>query len=406
MTIEQLLVRVFIIAALFPYVGIPLGTDTQPWALLASMAAFVLLFRSMVFTALHWALGLLATAACMMMVIEGGGVGSIRNAAGYVSLFLLAVMGTHAMRVDRNGVAKAIDISLMIWLVVGLIQRLVWRDGFTFLLSAARTTEERGVVGLAPEPTFYASMILLMVLWRATVGGLRPWHIGVLLLTVVGLASSSQILIVLMIASGVATVCLLFTRYWWASAALIACGAAGLFAIVSFLEESRIGELAALALENPALILARDASANERFVHIFAGLHSVVDHAFMPSGILPGPWMDYVNDIVRRYPNVFWVPQGSDRIMSALGAVAYQMGIFALPLLLAFVAAIIRWPAPLSYRLIWSAAFGAIALTALPLSHPLLGAVLGAVAYVGSLRRHAYRGHASNSSRRLASHSA
>lgn len=404
MTAEKALVRIFIVAALFPYVGIPLGMDTQPWALLASMGGFLLLFRRMVFTGVHWGLFLLATASCLMMVIEGGGFGAIRNAAGYVSLFLLAVMGAHAMRVDREGVAKAIDVSLIIWLAVGLIQRLVWRDAFTILLSAARTTESRGVVGLAPEPTFYASMILLMVLWRATIG-LRRWHIGVLVLTVVALASSSQILIVLLIAGGVAAICLLFTRYWWVSAALMACGAAGMFAIVALLQDTRIGELAALAIENPALILARDASANERFVHIFAGLHAAIDFAGMPQGILTAQWTDYVNDIVRRYPHIFWVPQGGDRIMSALGALCFQMGALALPLIIASGAALTTWRAPAGYRMIWAAAFGALVLTALPLGHPLLGAVLGALAYVGH-QRIPHSGHASTNARRLPSQSA
>src|SRR3546814_6574067 len=93
-----------------------------------------------------------------MLLAEGGGLGAVRNLLGYVSMFTIAVIATQAMR-DEQKVARLIDIAIIAWLVVGLVQRIVDKGAFTFLVWSARTDASRGVIGLSPEPTYFASMV-------------------------------------------------------------------------------------------------------------------------------------------------------------------------------------------------------------------------------------------------------
>jgi hypothetical protein len=69
--------------------------------------------------------------------------------------------------------------------------------------------------------------------------------------------------------------------------------------------------------------------------------------------------------------------------LSAAGAIVFQMGLLAIPLAAAIVVAVFRWRAPRVYRLAWISAFGLLMLTALPLSHPMIGVLFGALAFVG-----------------------
>ena len=370
-----------LLALLFPYVSvIPTGSDTQPWALIGSL--FLLFLWSPRIVGIHIALFLMCAAASLMLLTEGGGLGAVRNLLGYVSMFTIAVIATQAMR-DEQKVARLIDIAIIAWLVVGLVQRIIYKDAFTFLVWSARTDASRGVIGLSPEPTYFASMVLLMVLWRSLIG-IKRWHIVALVVVTIALASSSQVFLVLLGASTVAAIAY-WRRYLWLSASLAIIAASGIAFFIQTAKESRISQLIVLALDNPGLILSQDQSANERFVHIFAGLYSVVAHGGVPAGILSVPWTIYVNRVIHEFPGLLWVPQGGDRIMSAMGALFYQMGFLCAPLIIGIIAALVRWREDARFKMIWAAAFALIMLTALPLGHPLIGCILGGLAFKAAL---------------------
>lgn len=372
-------------ASLFPYISIiPISSDTQPWSLALSIIGCVFLSTHIRLYPVHLALLLLATASVGMLILEGGGFGSLRNAVGYLSMFFISIMATYVMRDSRDTVMRFIDISIMVWLTVGIIQRLYLKDAFTFLLGSARTTETRGVISLAPEPTYFATMILLMLLWRAS-HELKIWHGLVLFVVVILLAASAQIVIVLLISAFVLTICLLFSpRYYPVAIAILTTGGIGAGVILVLLPATRLGTLVQLAIDNPSLILLQDASANERFVHIFAGLRSIVDKAFLPNGLITEPWREYINTVIHQYPSLFWVPQYGDRVYSAVGAILFQMGFLCLALVVASIIAVVRWSRMIAYKITWSAAFVLTLLTALPLSHPLIGVLFGVLAYMGS----------------------
>ena len=56
---------------------------------------------------------------------------------------------------EEEKVEKYIKICINIWLIVGLLQEIINPKFLTFLISAYRTSAARGVVSLAPEPTYY-----------------------------------------------------------------------------------------------------------------------------------------------------------------------------------------------------------------------------------------------------------
>lgn len=383
-SVERIAIRAAVWASLFPYISpvALLRSDTQPWALLLASLALVISWRNLEFRLIHASTLLLATAAVFLFLLDTQGIGAVRTVAGYLTLLVVSLVATHALRVDRDATLRAIDWALIVWLAVGVVQRLVARDAFTWLISDARTTELRGVIGLAPEPTYYASTVLLMVLWRASVE-IKAWHAVVALAVIFGLASSSQVAIIAAAAVMLLLVTSVFRPRYLVPSIIVASAGAALFAALAFyLPPSRLGLLVSAVVNNPSLLLA-DESINERAVHIFAGFYSVWAEKFLPNGIDGDVWLKFVNAVVESFPNVFWVHQYTDRIMSGLGAILFQMGFLALVFIYSIVDAIVRWPRTAQYKLIWSACFALIFMTAIPLAHPLVGALLGALACVG-----------------------
>ncbi len=383
---NRVLATAFVVAAIFPYIkGIP-GLDTQPWALGFASLIVILRFGAIGLAPIHFGLGLMGMAAIGMFMLEGGGFGSARYLIGYLSLPIFALAAAFVAGLDAKRMARLIDIGILVWIAVGLLQRFVSHDAFAFLISAGRSSQERGVNGLAPEPTFYATMVMLLVLWRALLG-LRAWHILALAIVTFILASSSQIVLVILAACGVAVVTLLPSRrYWWVSLSVPFLVLAIGYAVTELTKDTRLGHLATLAISRPEAILQTDASINERLLHIVASIVAIKANSFLPVGLLTEQWTIHVNRVAKMFPDIFFFYETSDRILSALGAMIYQMGFLILPTVAAAVAAVFRWRQTFAFKAVWSTAFVLVFLTALPLTHPMLGTILGTLAYVAARR--------------------
>ena len=354
--------------------------DTQPWAMMLSTAAIALAWRQLRFAALHFATLSMFLCASLMLLLDTSDLSATRTVAGYYSFFALSVIIAHAARFEQRAMLKSIDIALIVWTVVGAIQRFVARSAFDWLISDARTTATRGVIGLAPEPTFYATSILLILLWRSLFG-LRPWHVMIGLFVVLALASSSQVALIFAaaVAAFVLTSLVRPKFFGWAlSVTIVGAGVVLLFALA--LPASRLGALLNLIGQHPKLVLL-DQSINDRAVQIFACLSSIYRNSFLPAGLDTDVWLTFVNRVRLDFPDIFWSPQFADRIMSGLGAVIYQLGFLASIFIGILVLSISRLNIDWQFKIIWGWIFILVIFTAIPLGQPMLGAVLGALAY-------------------------
>jgi len=152
--------NLFFIVVLFPYVS-PFKTpfDTQPWALLAALALALIyfeiprplapLFFVAAYAALVLAVGLIRKTS---VPVDG-----LRSLACYLAVCFIALAAykLHAyvdIRLFLAGVA--------VWLAVGVLQLVVDEHFLLVLLPRATIFGNRGVLGLAPEPAYYARVLV------------------------------------------------------------------------------------------------------------------------------------------------------------------------------------------------------------------------------------------------------
>lgn len=372
-----LLVSLFLFFSLFPYMrAIPLPVDTQPTGLLLGLLLVGLARRHRADPGI-WALGALALAACVLFLLGPKDFSAIRNILGYLSLFIFAYL-FHLITLEQpHRVRRAVEIAICVWFAVGLIQALLGRELLTFLVSDARTTQNRGVTSLAPEPTYYGSQMLFLLLMHMMLG-LRRRIVALGVLSILLLAMSTQVLLILVLALGAALPFALGKRgLWLVMVGLVLAGLLGWLLFEQYKAEIRILSLIDLVLKNPSGLLLVDASANERFASIYVSFRAFFDNYLLPHGISGQTFFDRFLELKRLYPEFLWSAQPNTSNLSGAGRLAFEMG-FGLFLFIAVTAAaFLRTGLSLPLRLFILAAYFLLLVSAIPLAHPLLGAVIG-----------------------------
>lgn len=371
------LVMPFLFFSLFPYIKtVPLPIDTQPTGLLLGMLLIVFA-RHHQASAGVWILGGIVASATLLFVTGETDLSAVRNILGYLSLFVFAYLFFNISLSERVLLARFVEVAILVWFLVGLMQVAVGRSFLTFLVSDARTTESRGVTSLAPEPSYYASQMLFLLLMHLMLGAKR--HILALgLLAILLLALSSQVVLVILLAVG-ASMPFLFGRRGFLGVTVAMLAAAGLgFALFDqYKDQIRILSLIDLVLRNPTTLLLVDASANERFAAIYVSFKSFLDNFLLPHGISGNIYYEAFVDLKRRYPEFLWAAQPNRSNLSGAGRLAFELG----PLFFLFVGIVVagawKLKAPPSVRMFVLSAYLLLLVTAIPLAHPMLGAVLG-----------------------------
>lgn len=95
---------------------------------------------------------------------------------------------------------RFIKIALCFWTLTGLVQRFINRAFMTSLLSASRTSLDRGVVSLAVEPTTYGlfCLLLMIVCWEYFENG-KVFYSALCLFQIIFLAQSSMAVLLLVV---------------------------------------------------------------------------------------------------------------------------------------------------------------------------------------------------------------
>jgi hypothetical protein len=316
----------------------------------------------------------------------------VRGLVNYISLFVIAFATYVALKAEGGFSVRFLKSVVLIWFTTGLLQVVVSRDLFTGLLSNARTTVSRGVVGLAPEPTAYGihCLLLLILVSERTAGRTRRWLMGALLIQILIFARSSMTLLFLLIWGA-----LLLATHLGKRRALIggACvlgvgivAVIGLMRFADRIQGIRILELIHLAVSAPALILVRDQSISDRVAAITFSLIGAFQGGLLPHGFVS--WAAYVDRIgphlVRYIPHY----TAGDRIMSGYGAALYELGFVGLiiPYVVTHTARL-RYRADLKRFITIAILLNLLFLTALPLAYPPIGFLIGYFCYYAACSR-------------------
>jgi hypothetical protein len=316
----------------FPYFRlVPTGSDLQPHfivanALLLLMAGYLLRWRIEVSVRLAYCWIMLLY--CLVLFTAHQHF-DFRGLSAYVTLVIVA-LSSYTMW--RYRLIRPVWIKWFVWawFVVGAVQATLYRDFMTQILSRATTTEHRGVVGLAPEPSFYATICFFIFLYMRMAGAAGQYDrrtvrlYGWLLVVQIALFAQSPIgFVMLYMYFAIRAV---LTLDWRAIAFLA--GAPTILFIVGYylFADSRIGHLIGLVVDEPSLLFLAEGSINDRVAHIFFSIYGFLGSFPLPFGHGTGQWRQFLESNVPQFPVFFWVTE-ADRVMSGYGSLMFELGL-------------------------------------------------------------------------------
>ena len=352
-TFVKFLIYLLIIFSLFPYIQIlPLGTDSQPNALCLSLCLYPFCCKWKMNKNLFF-LFLIMTMGFLVVLISPLNFNSILSFINYFTLFFVSYVTFYALK-KINGIPyKLFKIIVYIWFIVGTIQIFINPDFMSFLLprgdSALTLESGRGIVCLAPEPTFYGLICLFFAIiaylnFRTKPNIKRLYYIlGIQLF----LYSRSSLVIFLLIATlGIYIMLVLFTKQKILFKIITPLVIIAILLPIltntyeDTISKNRFGFLLLLLLERPDVFITLDGSINERFIHIFFPLYGCIRDLGLPHGygMFPSFLEECMNnntfhnlfsDYVLNRPTV-------TRIMSGWGSIFYELGVISFLLIYIF----------------------------------------------------------------------
>lgn len=316
---------------LFPYVQIiHVPTDAQPYALVAAGLIF-LLGRRVKLPMSVWALFITVSGALAFFVLFGPSMNGFRSLMGYMSVFLISasvlILARHKIYLDD----RTLNLSVYIWTFVGLLQAVTYKNFLGFLVSRTSTSAGRGVVGLAVEPSAYATVMLLFLTLYFLRGRERSLPALLCVVQIIFFAQSALGILFALMALGF--VILLRLSIPTATIALASLVAGSIFVFLSaewLLSGTRIGQLMELMLKAPERVLLVDGSVAARVANVFYSVYGSFDDWLTPHGF--DAWQAFAYGQSKIYRGVFINDQNlyGDRIMSGYGAAVFELGYFGL----------------------------------------------------------------------------
>jgi hypothetical protein len=317
----------FFIFIFFPYLSFAnLGTDIQPYALVLALVLFLMFKKT--FTHEQVLIGLLFLFSVIILFISVLNFTSMRSVFNYASLFFISYIVFKVLKTERINFQSFLKISIFVWFVVGLLQTIFDRTLLNFLISGSRTTDDRGVIGLAPEPTFYGIVFIFFMIF-VLLSNIKNkfFYMSLCILGIIYLAKSSMAFLFLFIL-------LIYYLLTHVNLKHIMISVVMLFitpmAAFNFLEGSRLVFLLNRLMDDPAKLVLIDASLNDRFFHVYFSMKGFFTNFMIPNGY--SSWNGYVSSQLPQYLDyviIEWFSIGG-RIMSGYGAAFYELGLFSI----------------------------------------------------------------------------
>lgn len=339
--VRQLLIVATILSITFPYVQfLPLGSYTQPYAIFLS--AVVLVFsRFQAVRRMPWSdlfalvsLALVGVALFAATSFPYKNVQEYKYLLSYLTPIVVTVACFTLMEWDRRLVGFLVAASAVAWFWIGLAQSLLDPTFMTFLLGQWSTValdvaaSGRGVIALAPEPTYFAFHMLLLAGCIAVLDRHR-WVILLCLLSAVLLARSASGFLVVGIAVAIAA---FIYRPRLALLACLSIAAAVALdigsAILSISTGNRFLTLIGTVLHDPLSIMG-DYSTNLRIGGAVLGLFDTVRYLLVPHGMSFDHWSSVRLDILEEFPAL--LNMSTVGIPSGYGVLLFQAGLLIVP---------------------------------------------------------------------------
>ena len=192
----------FYILLIFPFVkwfGFGTGSDVQPFCLAYTIILFfvyaiknkIIITRHMKGLYLLILISIFITFGCTLFFDGGQLTGVARYVFTYSGLVIYISTSYYVLTHDRGINESIIKIGINIYFIVGFIQRFINSDFMFSWISNARTSANRGAIGLCAEPSFYGYMCVFFLVFALDFKKKKMFYIFNLLIQIVFLARSS-----------------------------------------------------------------------------------------------------------------------------------------------------------------------------------------------------------------------
>jgi hypothetical protein len=341
-------------ACFFPFISLlGLQTDSQPNALIVSL--LILLFNSTaLFPKSSMLLLLLSVVGLVLLPFSRFDVQNIVSVVGYFSLFIVPIAVYISLHRFGGLSFNLFKIISIVWGFVAIIQKVIYPGFLTFLLPRASgiTMNGRGVISLAPEPTYYGTVVaLLIVIYLLNFWEEKRAILHFLIFQLVFLSISSTIIFVGLFSFFVYFIVSFFqTKIITKTYLFLGILGVGFLGITvkSAWQETRLFKTIDIFIESPELLL-KDESISERFNHIYFSIASLNDNYGVPHGY--GRFKNYIIE-KNRDPAYYKFFEMIDldhysKIMSGYGTIIFEFGVIGLllpVLLLCLLRKKLRYP--------------------------------------------------------------
>lgn len=322
-----------IIFTLYPYVSFGLTDyDTQPWYILFCSIFVLAHFRRVLNFKNTLLLCMFPSfiALCIGLLLGDDQRDIVRAVVSYFG-FGIAYCTFYLYKTIYGSFRFIVAISLLSWIGAGLIQTGTSPYVLEPLVMV-RTSDLRGVTGLATEASFYAIILLMLtvVLLLEGYGKKKIVRYGLfafsLLWVVVVIKSAIGVLIFPFCIGLVILQQRLGVRAIVGLSVFILLGFAMVSTMITSVANSRLAMILPQLIENPLYFMTVDISAGSRVAHIFYSYYFHFSSFLMPHGFNSFSGEAYAAGV--RFTE-FYVLEFNNKIMSGLGASAYELGFFA-----------------------------------------------------------------------------
>lgn len=342
---------ILLLTACFPNVS-PFSTpfDTQPYCLIA--AGVIVLARlgwgkSAIIPKILLPSIFVVVVAVLYFLSSSISLLAIRSLFAYMSVALISIA---SYWVCRDVSVRWFHAVVFIWLIVGLIQQFIYRYFGAWFIVDIRTTDNRGVTGLAVEPSYYALFCIFFLMLnefyycRGQQSRRARNAMAVLLLVQIFFAKSGLGFLALIIWG----ICEIITRpsfqkrvastVWFL---VIGIGCFFVLAHTRIFGGTRIAGLLNYADSGDLNALATDGSIAARLAHMIVSITSLSHNYGFGFGL--GTWSEYaasladsLGSFLYSFLNLNSFPPG-DRLMSGWGTGIYELGWYGLMLPVSFL---------------------------------------------------------------------
>lgn len=395
-SLQKLFGYIFIIACLNPWTSFGTNSmDSQPWPLLSGII-YISLLRNIILPPYFWLFSLCITTGVIisLAISNHPPVPDIARAIASYGTLMVVYLGFYNHLIRHKFPKKLLIFAGASWIAFAFVEMSA--PSITSTLSAQRTSAERGLTSLAPEPTFFAIFLLFFSWILAASTRYKPTIKEIVLIviciaSIVALARSAMVILyllttALLYGAGVVVRSILRLRLRKKHLAMLTLSLMAIFSVFYSIKttfsESRAGMLFAQVIDFGPTgimnILSRDASISRRLEDAVLSIHAALANLGAPGGI--DTFIINRESVRDFWGTLFWYPSTGNKIMSWNGVLLYELGVFGLIAYLSLILAAKRNNGASNTEII---ILVTLLIGAIPIAFPLIPMLFALWAYFG-----------------------